>query len=221
MKITGIRAQEKNKERVAIYVDGKYSFSLSQDQLLRERLAAGTELDDQRLTELKEKSQFGKLLAHVLKFVLMRPHSVREIEQYLYRKKADLEVYQRLVDYLDEHGYLNDEKFAQAWVASRMQTKAVSKRRILSELRQKGVADDVAQAAVDEEGYDEMEALKEVIDKKRKLTRYKSDDKKFVAFLLRQGFGYDLVQRVLGEESDDQSFYSTTLPDTDELSLSD
>ena len=216
MKSTGIRAQIKNKERVAIYVDGKYSFSLSQDQLLRERLAVGHELDEQRLTELKEKSQFGKHLANVMRFVLMRPHSVREIEQYLFRKKVDLEVYKALVDYLDERGYLDDEKFAQSWVSSRMQTKAVSRRRLLMELRQKGVDEGIAASAIAEEGYDEMDALKELMVKKSRQYR---DEKKLMAYLLRQGFSYDMVSRAMRDESDDQSFYDTNISDSDELTL--
>ena len=199
MKITGIRAQIKDKERVAVYIDGRYSFSLSQDQLLRERLAAGQEIDEDRLNELKEKSQFGKLLAHVLRFVLMRPHSVREIEQYLVRKDADAKVTQALMDYLSERGYLDDQKFAQSWVASRMRTKAVSRRRLVAELRKKGVDEVAIEMALTEEGFDEMDALKTIVAKKRHLSRYQ-DDKKFLTYLLRQGFSYDQVNSVLTDE---------------------
>ena len=46
MKITTIKQQVKNPERASIFVDGKYSFSLSLNELVAEKLKIGQEIDD-------------------------------------------------------------------------------------------------------------------------------------------------------------------------------
>ena len=38
MRVSSIKQQVKNPQRVSIFVDGKYSFSLSLDELLREKI---------------------------------------------------------------------------------------------------------------------------------------------------------------------------------------
>jgi regulatory protein len=78
MTITKITEQVKNPNRVSIFVDGKYSFSLSLDQLLDLRLKVSYELDEARLKELVKLSQVGKLKMRTLEWLMIRPHSAKE-----------------------------------------------------------------------------------------------------------------------------------------------
>lgn len=76
MKITAIKAQVKNPERVSIYVDEKYAFSLNHAQLLDLKIRIGLELDDAHLAELKKASELGKAYERALIFSMIRPRSV-------------------------------------------------------------------------------------------------------------------------------------------------
>src|SRR5437868_6845591 len=87
MKITAIKAQVKNTERISIYVDEKYSFSLGYNQLLDQKLHVGLEVDEARIAELKHISDFGKAYERALNYVMIRPRSVREVQDYARRKK--------------------------------------------------------------------------------------------------------------------------------------
>ncbi|HWZ66155.1 MAG TPA: RecX family transcriptional regulator [Patescibacteria group bacterium] len=197
MKITGIKSQVKNLDRVSIYLDEEYSFSLSKNQLLEFGLAIDQALDDQQLAVLKQLSDFGKLLDRTLRFVAMRPHSKREVIDYLKRKVTELDEQDKLVNYLVERGYINDVEFAKAWVRSRNQIKPTSHRRLLLELKQKGVDQKDIDMALGDEPHNEERALQELITKKRRQLRYQ-DSQKLMQYLARQGFGYEDIKSALG-----------------------
>jgi regulatory protein len=202
MRITAIKAQIKNTERVSVYLDGKYSFSLTQNQLLELRIHSGMELTEQELEDLKKASDYGKLLERSMNYVMIRPRSIRELRDYLWRKKADPDMAEKIIAKLETRGYLGDASFARSWVRSRQLTKPVSKRRLTAELIQKGVTSDLIQQALGnnetEDAYDETEALRTIINKKRRQARYQ-DEQKLMQYLARQGFGYDLIKSTLAE----------------------
>ncbi|HKX24619.1 MAG TPA: hypothetical protein VJM46_05260, partial [Candidatus Saccharimonadales bacterium] len=85
MRITAIKAQVKNTERVSVYLDGKYSFSLTQNQLLELKIHSGMDLTEQELEDLKKASDYGKLLERSMNYVMIRPRSIRELRDYLWR----------------------------------------------------------------------------------------------------------------------------------------
>jgi regulatory protein len=202
MRVTAIKGQIRNTERVSIHVDGKYAFSLTQSQLLDHKLFVGKELDQTELDELKKSSDYGKLLERVMNYIMIRPRSMREVRDYLWRKKADPDASERVTSYFASRGYLDDAAFAKSWVRARQLTKPVSKRRLTAELHQKGVADELIRQALGEDEYDEAQALQEIITKKQKQARYQ-DPQKLMQYLARQGFSYDMIKNSLAKKSDE------------------
>ena len=85
-QITDIKQAVKNENRVNVFVDGKYSFSLDISQLVDFKIKVGNKVTDDELAEYKKASEFGKLYQRTLEWVLTRPHSVRETNDYLRRK---------------------------------------------------------------------------------------------------------------------------------------
>jgi regulatory protein len=160
MKITAIKQQVKRADRYSVFVDGKYSFSLSENALLDQRLASGQELDERQLKELKEASGNDKAYGNALRYVAMRPRSEWELRDYLRRKDVDEPVAEIIVERLQRVGLLDDLAFARAWVANRRLLKATSVRKLRLELKQKHVAEDVANQALAEDETDERDALR-------------------------------------------------------------
>lgn len=197
MKITTIKAQVKNPERVSVYIDEKYAFSLNHAQLLDQRLHSGLELTEERLAELKHISEFGKAYERALMYSMLRPRSVRELQDYCRRKKWTPEDSQAIIEKLQARGYINDRSFARSWVENRSLNKSTSQRKLRLELKQKGVGDDVVNEVLAESSYDESKALRDMVAKKRKLSRYKGDDQKLMQYLARQGFGFDDIKQAL------------------------
>jgi regulatory protein len=88
MKITKIVQQAKRRDRYSIFVDDKYSFSLSENALLESRLTSGQELTKEQIAEYKQLSADDKLYNRALNYVALRPRSVWEVEFYLKRKDS-------------------------------------------------------------------------------------------------------------------------------------
>lgn len=196
MKITSIKQQVKNPERASIFIDGKYSFSLGLNELVAEKLKIGQELDESEQKRLKKMSEDGKLKAQALEWVLTRPRSVREFKDYMFRKKADPDMTEKLIDEFSSRNYLNERTFAE-WLIDVRRRGGKSERAIKTELAKKGVPREIAAEAAAENG-DEKDRLQQIVDKKMKMNRYKSDPQKLMQYLARQGFSYDDIKSVLG-----------------------
>jgi regulatory protein len=194
MRITAIKQQVKNPERASIFVDGKYSFSLSLSELVAEKLKKGIELSTPDEKRFKKLSEDGKLRARALEWIMSRPRSEREFKNYMFRKKADAELTNRLLDEFVERNYINEQRFA-AWLSDVRRRRGKSDRAIRSELLSKGIDREIIDTVIGEGN--ELERLQELVIKKAKLPRYKADPQKFMQYLARQGFNYDDIKEVL------------------------
>ena len=211
MKITNIQAQIKTPDRLNIFIDDKFRFSLDISQVVDFRLKIGNEIDDDFLAELEEASVFGKLYIRALEYCINRPRSIREVRDYLYKKtqqtkyktkKGEIKVRegvsQKVADQvlvkLTAKNYVNDENFARWWIENRNQLKGISRRKLQSELVAKGVESDLVNRLLRESDREDSSEIDKVIAKKS--TRY-SDEQKFIQYLMRQGFRYDDVRDAL------------------------
>ena len=217
MKITNLSTQQRDPNRINVFVDDKYRFSLDVSQVVSLGVKIGREYDEQELAELEQESQFGKLYGRALEYCLMRPHSAREVRDYLWRKtratryrskktgelKERPGVSQALVDRvykrLVEKAYIDDEKFTRYWVENRNQTKGMSRRKLEAELRAKGVANDIIERNLRDSLRNDTDELQKIIAKKRR--RY-PDGQKFMQYLARQGFSFDDIKAALREDGD-------------------
>lgn len=220
MKITAILLQAKNKNRVNVSVDGSYRFSLDVFQVGELGIKVGQEYTARELVALEQESQFGKLYARAIDYCLARPHSEKEVRDYLYKKTLPRmiknrrtgelvqrpgvsgEIVARVRERLLEKGYIDDERFARWWVENRKVRTGTSRRTLMAELRQKGVATALIEEVLGESTRNDESELVKIIAKKQ--ARY-PDEKKFIAYLLRQGFSYDDIRNQLDElQADDE-----------------
>jgi regulatory protein len=204
MKITSIKQQVKNPERISIFVDGKYQFSLSLDQLVNYKLKNQDELDESDVKRFKKISADGKLRARALEWLMNRPHSEREFRDYLYKKKAEPEQIENFVNEFTEKGYLDNAKFA-AWFTDLQARRGKSDRAIRSGLFKKGIGRELADETVDAAAGAEGARLKAIIEKKRNLSRYKNDPQKLMQYLVGQGFGWQSVKEQLASNQPDEN----------------
>jgi regulatory protein len=196
VKITAIKQQVKNPERVSIFVDGKYSFSFSLDELVKHKIKNNDELTAADVKKFKKLSADGKLRARALEWLMNRPHSEREFRDYLYRKKAEPEQIENFVGEFTEKGYLDNSKFA-VWFTELQARRGKSNRAIKSELFKKGIGREVVDEVLEGEESNEAERLEALITKKQKASRYKKDPQKLMQYLVAQGFSWQDVKQAV------------------------
>lgn len=200
MKITKITQQVKRADRYSIFVEGKYAFSLSESALLQSKLVSGQELSKEQVVEYKKLSADDKIYNQALRYAAMRTRSVWEMEQYLKRKNAAPPLVESILNKLSNIGLLSDEVFARAWIANRRLLKPTSLRRLKQELRAKRVPDEIVEEALQEDETDELDTLRELVERKRKQAKYQ-DNLKLMQYLARQGYNYDDIKTVLNEDN--------------------
>lgn len=204
MKITAIKQQVKRSDRYSIYVDEAYAFSLSERALIEHGLASGQQLDAAQLAAFKQLSADDKLYQQTLRYIAMRMRSSGEVAEYLRRKKAAPSFIDQTIQKMTDIGLLDDLKYARAFVADRRSLRAQSRRKISAELRKHYIEPELINVALtDEEGGDERQAIRDMIQKKRRQSKYQ-DLTKLMQYLARQGFSYGDIQDALAELAENE-----------------
>jgi regulatory protein len=200
--VTDITRQQRNAGRYSVYVDGTYSLSLSDLELSNSGLRIGQSVTAQQLAGLQDRAVSDKAYTLALGYLAYRPRSRREVGDYLGRKAVEPEVADAVVERLLQQNLVNDHSFAEAWVCYRQSLRPRSRRQLHQELVQKGIAREVIEDVLAGLGDDEqLVLLAELIEKKRRSAQYQNPEK-LMAYLARQGFGYDLIKKALARLGD-------------------
>lgn len=204
--ITKMTSGVRDPNRVNIFLDGHFAFSLDVTQVIEFGLKVQKKITPEKLEDLRKASEFGKLYQRTLEWALTRPHAIREARDYLKRRQLkrkqlnrqreydqkkplpeiDSAVAELVVQRLIEKGYLDDRKFAEYYVENRYVRKGISQKRLRMEMRNKGVDTGIIEAALEKIPRDEDEEIAKVIAKKRR----KYNDFQLVGYLVRQGFNF-------------------------------
>lgn len=202
MKITDITVQVRNPNRYSVFVDGQYAFSLSADALLESRLVNGQELTEVDIAHFKKISAEDKAFGLTLAYVTRRMRSEGELLDYFHRKGYADEFGRTVLSKLKRLRLVDDAEFARRWVENRRMLKSSSAKKLRLELRQKKVADDIIQVVLADDKTDEHQVLRDLVEKKRRQTRYQ-DKQKLMMYLAGQGFNYGDIKAALADDGID------------------
>lgn len=161
----------------------------------------------------------GKLKAealyeYALRALACRSHTLAEMEAKIRRRCADQDDVEVVIQRLRSHGYVNDIRVAEAHSAMRRDSGLLGRRRVLGELKRRGVDEATAEAAITEayEDRDESALARAFLRRKVGSLRDGSriQDPKHLARLFRAlaraGFDYPAISDALRDVSDDTEF---------------
>lgn len=140
----------------------------------------------------------------------LRPHSEKELEKKLRGKGFPAAVVKDVLEKLHELNYLDDEAFAMQWARNLAVNKLWGNKKITSSLREKGVAADLIDAAIEVVRREISEEEAAVILIKKKVARGKIDvmdikeKKKIFQSLMGRGFPTGLILNKLGKTAEEQ-----------------
>lgn len=216
--ITAVEPQKKNPKRFNVFLDGEFAFGADEDLVVNQRLVPGKIIQHQVLDTLLFEAEVGKLMERMYGLFSVRQRSEKEVRDYLKnlsfkrKMKNQEEISQVSIDLIIERlkqkEMLNDLEFAKAWVESRRRSKGKSVRALKVELMQKGIDREIVEEAVSRQplasrsgsAISEEQLAKKALEKKLKSWK-KLDKNKFkqkaIEFLLRKGFDYELVKKVI------------------------
>ena len=195
-KVTNLTKQKRNKDRVNVYLDGKFSFGLA--LITAVRLRIGQELTEAEIVALKTEDDYEKAKQSALNFISYRPRSISEVKKNLRGKAYKDETIEQVINRLVELDLLSDEAFVQYWVEQRTTFKPRSQMALRAELLKKGVAMEAIDAVVSD--VDETAAALQAAKKQQSRWQTLPEEafrKKATGFLQRRGFRYEIVRETI------------------------
>lgn len=195
-KITDLKWQKHNKQRVNVYIDGKFAFGLAGTQAVSLRI--GEWLSDQRIAELLAHDAVEKAHDKALNYLSYRPRSESEIRRYLTEKEFSEETVAEVFERLRRAKLVDDVEFARYWIDNRVRFRPRGRWALKQELQQKGVRYEAIEAALAD--FDEEQALENAIDRQARRLRHLPAEtfrKRLMQRLARRGFSYSSIREAL------------------------
>ncbi len=212
-KITALKAQKRNHQRVSVFLDGEYAFGLS--RIVAAWLQVGQELSDEKIEELKDQDDLEVAYQKAIKLISYRIRSESEIRRYLQDQGIPFETIEEISVRLKRNGMVDDLNFARVWVENRNEFRPRSHRMLGIELQRKGIPQEIISQIIEETPPDDILAYNAAQKQVRRYKRLEWDDfrRKLTSFLARRGFSYEttkpIVNQVWAELKPDDQFGMT------------
>ena len=192
--ITALVVQKRNKDRVKVYLDGKFAFGLAAIEALT--LKRGQVLSDADIARLHDADEAEKAHERALRFLANRPRSASEVRQNLRKAGFSPDTIERVLARLSRADLVNDKAFARYWLENRRQFNPRGQRALRQELRQKGVDPQVIEMVLQQAAFNDdraaIQAALAKVNRYRHLPR-EEFEQKLGAYLGRRGFDYETV----------------------------
>ena len=144
-------------------------------------------------------------------------HCQQEMRDKMRRWEPDETVQNRIIDRLIKERYVDDERYARAFVKDKIRYNKWGRRKVQQALWQKHIDADIQQQVLDEIDEKEyLDILRPLLKQKRKSIRAASDyelNQKLARFALSRGFTFDIIRQCL--DVDDESEYSEYSEDSE------
>ena len=155
---------------------------------------------------MKEVTEQGAYL-QLAQLCARSEHCQHEMLEKMRRWEMSDEAQARVMARLVKERYVDDERYARAFVRDKIRYNKWGRRKVEQALWQKGIDEDIRQRVlgeVDDEEY--LSVLRPLLKQKRRSTKAASDyelNQKLVRFALGRGFTYDVIRQCLDIDEED------------------
>ena len=135
-------------------------------------------------------------------------HCEQEMRDKMKRWELDETVQNRVIDRLTEERYIDNERYARAFVKDKIRYNKWGRRKVQQALWMKRIDTDIQQRVLDEIGEKEyLDVLRPLLKQKRKSIKAENDyelNQKLVRFALSRGFTFDIIRQCLNVDEIDE-----------------
>lgn len=199
MHIEKYEMTKKNKYNV--YLSNGEIITLDERVITSNELLLKKDINKELYDKIVCENKVYEMMDTAIKYIGLRLRSVKEIKDYLRKKYEEIELIEIVVNKLINLGYLDDNKFAKAFIKDKMKFTSMGDYKIKLELEHLGVSYDIIEESIsiiDEKELEEK--IKKQIDKMiRTNKKYEGNllKNKIYTHLVSAGFTKEKVIRVL------------------------
>ena len=135
-------------------------------------------------------------------------HCEQEMRDKMKRWELDETVQNRIINRLTEERYIDNERYARAFVKDKIHYNKWGRRKVQQALWMKRIDTDIQQRVLDEIDEKEyLDVLRPLLKQKRKSIKAENDyelNQKLVRFALSRGFTFDIIRQCLNVDEIDE-----------------
>jgi regulatory protein len=202
--VSGLAGTPGRGDRMRISISGVEIGSITIDFVADHRLREGRDISRAIAAEIVAAVDRTTVLDKALDLLAIRARSGRDLRVRLRRAGAPDSDITWTIDRLVRQGLLDDASYARQVARAKVLGGGVSRRKVVNDLRRRGVSADIADHAIDatlrEVDLDEEGAALQAAQKRmRSLSSLEpaKQRQRLYAYLARRGFGGDIVRRVI------------------------
>lgn len=200
MEITKVEIQKNHDNRCNLYLDDEFYAGVSLELVVKYHLKTGVILEKQELDNLILEDEKGKALSKAAKYLGANLKTKKQLRDYLKKKEYNPQTIDFVISKMEEYDYLNDENFAKAYILT--YSKKYGKLKLKSELKLKGVSDEIIDKYLDDFKSENIEsvALKYLKNKERTFDTFQ----KLSRFLYSRGYEFDDINACINSLKGDK-----------------
>jgi regulatory protein len=198
-QIESISPLKRRKGWFEIIFSGQTLFWIDEETIYRYSLKEGQEVSETDLKKIKESADLAYLKDIGMKIISRRMISERDLRRKLAAERRPPDIRDKAVESLLKYGFIDDAKYAAAYIRSQIARGPKSKLYLKKKLYQKGISSEISDKAIAEEleGYDFKESVRELAKKKYKTLKNLPPQKakmRLMNFLKSRGFGWEVIK---------------------------
>lgn len=143
-----------------------------------------------------------EILEKVERFCAYRERSSKEVREKLRELKVEKDLSEVILLQLSEDGFIDDERFAMAFVRGKFSLKKWGRKQILNHLLTKGISKSTAEKALEQLDQDHyLQTARDLASKKINTIKGERWErkKKLYRFLLSKGYEGDITMKICNE----------------------
>ena len=203
--VTRVVRQQRDAERVSVFVDGAFAFGLALDLAVEAGLRKGKRLTVDEQRALLAQEQVHRARAAALDYLSYGAKTTEEVRRKLRGKGFDEATVEDALAHMAEYGYLDDVAYARAFARGRFAGRGYGPQRLRTDHLRRGVSREAVDAALDDltETENVEEAARRHGRRRWRALAGEADvrrrKQKTMDFLVRRGFSFDLARTVIDE----------------------
>jgi len=194
-KITDIKPQKRDPQRINIYLDGEFDFGVA--RAVAPWLQIGKEISRDKIKELQAQDEAEKAYQRALYYLSFRERSEEEVCHNLRGHDVPDAAIEKVLERLRRNTLISDKRFAEKWVENRSAFHPRSRRALAVELGQKGISSSIIDEVLAK--VDDHEMAYNLAQKKYRRVQgleWPEFRKKLNGYLSRRGFSYGITAEV-------------------------
>lgn len=211
MKITDYKIQKNNEEKMNVYVDGEYKFSMSVDSFLSEGLYKGLEITEEQIEEIKVRDGSKLAYIQIVSTLNYGMKTEKEMIDKLKEKGYEEDAIQKAIMKAKDYNLINDDYYIELYIKTKAIPAKRGEQKIISNLYKKGININdiklkIAEIYGEDDKYDNAYSLAIKKLKTIKEADINKKKQKLNQFLLGKGYSYEIVSKVIKNILNDDEY---------------